>query len=96
MTPNYVHCAGTMYAHCLRLKLKEKNVDCDQAHDQLFWRAASQVNTYMRMVNSRVGIGEDSDVGRFRFLDLVSTIQQVKTLEQAETLANYMGLYTDT
>ena len=50
----------------------------------------------MRMVNSRVGIGEDSDVGRFRFLDLVSTIHQVKTLEQADTLANYMGLYTDT
>lgn len=77
-----------MYPHCLRLKLKEKNIDCEHAQDQLFWRAASQVNTYLRMVNGRVGSKQDSNNSHARLLDLISTIQHVKTLEQADTLIN--------
>ena len=78
-----------MYPHCLKLKLQEKNIDCEKAQDQLFWRAASQVNTYLRMVNSRVGSIEETEASHSRFLDLVATIARVKTMEKADTITNW-------
>lgn len=73
-----------MYSEHLRMKLREANVDPAQASDQLFWRAASQVNTYIGLLNARLEIKQENDDKMKNIENMLLTLHSIQELAKAD------------
>lgn len=70
-----------MYSEHLRSKLRAANVSHTDPEQQLMMRAASQINTYVAIINARLSL--DSEDSSSALPTLMHTLARVETLAQS-------------
>lgn len=67
-----------MYTEHLNSKLRAANIQPTNPRPQLLARAASQINTYVGMLNARLAASDNDNVDR----DVVEILTQVQRISQ--------------
>ena len=67
-----------MYPEHLNSKLRQVNINPKTAREQLLCRAAAQVNTYVGLLNARLGIPDDTKDER----DVTSLLALLHSVDQ--------------
>ena len=72
-----------MYSEHLNSKLRQANINPTTAKEQLLCRAASQVNTYVGLLNARLGIPDDSNDDS-NIQNLLALLHSVNQMSKAD------------